>query len=242
MKASIKSQSIHPQPLVRGKADEESNIRGKSGGGEGEGRTGQDDTRRIARFCINFRAIHPRKSRVYLARVSFSPMSDSHVNDIRYTALWRPVVKAREAPAASPPPPSPSVLHLDRFSPSVACGFAVCSWAFPFSLPLGKSRVSARARATWISQTGSGCGRGYDRKFYLLWWKARRERMLSLRGTGKEESSAATASPASTATVRIAEWDPLPFMRGQPSWWRTVGRNAYPSFISWIGCLNLYFL
>lgn len=29
-------------------------------------------------------------------------MSDSHVNDIRYTALWRPVVKAREAPAATP--------------------------------------------------------------------------------------------------------------------------------------------
>lgn len=69
-------------------------------------------------------------------------MSDSHVNDIRYTALWRPVVKAREAPAASPPSPSPSLLHLGRFSLSVARGFAVRSCAFPFSFPLGKSRVS----------------------------------------------------------------------------------------------------
>lgn len=34
---------------------------------------------------------------------------------------------------------------------------------------------------------------------------------------GQGNPSAATASPASTATVRIAEWDPLLFMQGQPS-------------------------
>lgn len=115
-------------------------------------------------------------------------MSDSHVNDIRYTALWRPVVKAREAPAASPPSPppfpspSPPLGSRSRFSLSVACGLVMCGCAFPFSFPLGNPALECRARAMWISQTGSGCGRGDDRKFYLLWWKARRERMLSLRG------------------------------------------------------------
>lgn len=59
----------------------------------------EQDTTDLAGLCINFRAVRPRKSRVYLAESS-SPMSDSHVNDIRYTALWRPLVKAREAPAA----------------------------------------------------------------------------------------------------------------------------------------------
>jgi len=59
------------------------------------------DTTRIVGLCINFRVVRPRKSRVYLTESS-SPMSDSHVNDIRYTALWRPVVKAKVAPAESP--------------------------------------------------------------------------------------------------------------------------------------------
>lgn len=73
-------------------------------------------------------------------------MSDSHVNDIRYTALWRPVVKAREAPAVSPPSPTPLL-----FSPPAALSDASLvlfqshaispdvAARFPFSFPLGKS-------------------------------------------------------------------------------------------------------
>lgn len=72
-------------------------------------------------------------------------MSDSHVNDIRYTALWRPVVKAREAPAVSPPlSPSPPPLRAALSDPSLLLfqSHAISPYGaarFPLSFPLGKS-------------------------------------------------------------------------------------------------------
>lgn len=123
----------------------------------------QDETRRIARLCINFRPVHPRKSRVYLAESS-SPMSDSHVNDIRYTALWRPVVKARVAPAASPsssPAFSDAVGPFLLFLRDFASNDAEPPRRFPFPFLSPRTHVDDFRRARAHDFAG-GIERGYQ--------------------------------------------------------------------------------
>lgn len=120
-----------------------------------------DETGQIVRLCINFRVFRPRKSRVYLAR-SFSPMSDSHVNDIRYTALWRPVVKARKrhllrVPLLSLPSlPSCSIspfLLFPTFSQFPIVSRCWLSFSFPLLVVRNRRRRSmSRVRAATIPQ------------------------------------------------------------------------------------------
>lgn len=131
----------------------------------GTGATRRDETRRIVGLYINFCTVRSRKSRVYLAESS-SPMSDSYVNDIRYTALWRPVVKARVAPAASlssplPPRFSRSVRLFLLFLRDFANDDAEPPIPFSISLPQDSPRrfsANGRARATTVLQAGSNAG------------------------------------------------------------------------------------
>lgn len=144
-------------------------------------------------------------------------MSDSYVNDIRYTALWRPVVKARVAPAVSlsSPPVSLSFRRSDTIS------FSEISPATPeprFPFPFLSSRIhpnDLRRACARGDDFAGGIERGYenDRKFYLPWW---RERMLLSRG-----SPTATALPLraqqlcvrSRATCcRLCGYTTLPFV------------------------------
>lgn len=164
------------------------------------------DATGIVGFCINFRMVRPRKSRVYLTE-SPSPMSDSHVNDIRYTALWRPVVKARVAPAASPSSPISLVRSVCSFSFSEISPAMTLSRVFLFPPLESTSTISfectrdddfvGRVRTRYEN----------DRKFYLLWW---REHMLLLRGS--PTATATRVAPASIATVRTIVCNALPLI------------------------------
>jgi len=139
-------------------------------------------------------------------------MSDSHVNDIRYTALWRPVVKAREAPAATPSLPlcfphrARSVLFLSfrrlcqRYSIRVLLVLSLTSLpAISVDDSAGSSVVvGTRATANSICSDGK-----------------RDESIRSLReGRPQQLCPVSLLRHKSTATVRTIECDVLPLSRG----------------------------
>jgi len=177
-------------------------------------------------------------------------MSDSHVNDIRYTALWRPVVKAREAPAASSPSPSPPLSSsparpdLGRSSLSVACGFVMCGCAFPFSFPLGNPALVSCSHdvnfadgirmRTWIR----------PQILFALMESAERAYALSTRGGGGGtvrdncvplRTQQPCVSPSGTRCCLCGDNRLSLMTHRRPE-------HAYPSFVSRIGRLNLYLL
>lgn len=148
-------------------------------------------------------------------------MSDSHVNDIRYTALWRPVVKAREAPAASPPSPSPPLLPRSVGSRSLLSfgrmRFRYVWLRVSLFLPPRKSRVSVVLARCEFRRRDPDADVGTTANSICSDGK-RGESVCSLyEGRGRRNRPRQLRPPANTATVRIAEWDPLLFMRGQPS-------------------------
>lgn len=165
-------------------------------------------------------------------------MSDSYVNDIRYTALWRPVVKARVAPATSLSSPSSLVRSVRSFSFSEISRY----WtAFPFSVSLFQNsprRSSSSARTTTISQAGSSAGMRTTANSIC----PDGESVCFCRG-GSPTATASRIAPASIATVRTIACNSLPlmweyttlsFVDSMPLYVDLYKRSTFVRFSEWL--------